>query len=332
MNGLLNVAREEFFDHITSKKFLIILGLFLIISMMAMSEGIEKYNDRLENYNERLTHVKESGMPSARFMPEKPSILPVFRAMSSQLPLLGAILALSLGFDLITRERESGSLKSLLAHPIFRDGIINGKALGGIAALALAIFIALLISFAMLLIFSIVPTADELGRILLFGAIAVLFLLSFFSIALMASTVSENSGKSFLYAFLIFLILSIFMPVFGGMVTDRVIGEPPGFNSGHLASESVQLGAEERRDYDQARSAYWEKRHAVDDVINLVTPVNSYNKIISEVLPYASSSGTTSLSLKEGLGKIWANILALLIFPTVFFAIAYVKFMREDVR
>jgi ABC-type Na+ efflux pump permease subunit len=66
---------------------------------------------------------------------EKPSILFIFQRMRWQMPLLGAILAIAMGFDLITREKESHSLKSLLSHPVFRDEIINGKALGGILVL-----------------------------------------------------------------------------------------------------------------------------------------------------------------------------------------------------
>ncbi|HJH26020.1 MAG TPA: ABC transporter permease, partial [Methanophagales archaeon] len=36
--------------------------------------------------------------------------------------------------------------------------------------------------------------------------------------------------------------------------------------------------------------------------------------------------------LQEVLGRVWKNILALISFSVVFFAIAYVKFMRMDIR
>lgn len=37
-------------------------------------------------------------------------------------------------------------------------------------------------------------------------------------------------------------------------------------------------------------------------------------------------------SLREALEIVWKNILALIVFPLVFFALAYVKFMRLDIR
>jgi len=39
VKGLFNVARKEFIDHLTSRKFIIILALFLIISAVAMYQA-----------------------------------------------------------------------------------------------------------------------------------------------------------------------------------------------------------------------------------------------------------------------------------------------------
>jgi ABC-2 type transport system permease protein len=128
---------------------------------------------------------------------------------------------------LITREKERGSLKSLLSHPVYRDEIINGKAIGGILALVFAVGIAFIILFAMLLLFSIVPDLAEFWRIVLFGAVTVLCLLTYFSIALMSSTVSKDSGRSLMYAFVILLILSFGVPMLGEMVVKSVVGERP---------------------------------------------------------------------------------------------------------
>jgi len=57
--GLFNVARKEFIGHLTSKKFIVILGLFLIISALAMHQGINYYNQQLESYKEQISQIKE---------------------------------------------------------------------------------------------------------------------------------------------------------------------------------------------------------------------------------------------------------------------------------
>ncbi len=357
--GLFNVARKEFIDHLTSRKFLIILALFLVISAISMHQGIDNYNDRLERYKEQISQITGEEGIEPGYMPEKPSILLIFQMMSFQMSLLGAILAIVMGFDLITREKESRSLKSLLSHPIFRDEIINGKALGGILALVFAIGIALIISFAMLLLFSIVPDLNELWRIALFGVISVLCLLTYFSIALMTSTVSENSGMSIIYALIIFLTISLFLPMVGGMVAEIVVGEPPESPTYRIppppptpnANENEQgevikpvkieipMDEEEWQRYEEESRAYWEKRSAIDGAIFTLVPTTNYLAVSSAVLSKNGGGlmffGPGYRSETEGqdmLERIWKNILALIIFPLVFFAIAYIKFMRMDIR
>jgi ABC-2 type transport system permease protein len=224
--GLFNVARKEFIDHITSRKFIIILALFLIISAYSMHDGMDYYNNRLESYKEQISQIEEEEGP-VKWMPEKPSILIIFQRMRWQMPFLGAILAIAMGFDLISREKESRSLKSLLSHLVYRDEIINGKAVGGILALVFAVGIAFLILFAMLLLFNIVPDMDEFWRITLFGAVTVLCLLTYFSIALMASTVSKDSGRALMYALIITLVISLGVPLVSGIISESVVEEPP---------------------------------------------------------------------------------------------------------
>jgi len=358
--GLFNIARKEFIDHLTSRIFIIILALFLIISAIAVHQGIGDYNKNLEDYKEQISHIREEVGPEGpvKWMPEKPSILLIFRRMSWQITMLGGILAIAMGFDLISKEKESRSLKSLLSHPIFRDEIINGKALGGILALVFAIGIALIISFAMLLIFSIVPDLNEFTRITLFGVVSVLFLLSYFSIALMTSTVSRDSGSSLIYALIILFALSFFIPTFENAVVESVVGEPPEFPGGrHAIYESASAGEnesteipvketieEEWKRYEEESRAYWEKRGAIHDAISVVMPNYNFQAVTEAILnPHfeglrygvfygPSHTAGEEKSLREALEIVWKNILALIIFPLVFFAIAYVKFMRMDIR
>ncbi|MGB2842954.1 MAG: ABC transporter permease subunit [Halobacteriota archaeon] len=349
--GLFNVARKELIDHLTSRKFIIILVLFLIISAVAMHQGVGEYNEALEHYKERISQIGEEEGPGPQVMPEKPSILLVFQIIYEIMPLLGAVLAIAMGFDLITREKESRSLKSLLSHPVYRDEIINGKALGGILALVFAIGIAFIILFAMLLIFSIVPDMNEFVRIMLFGAVTVLCLLTYFSIALMASSVSENSGKSFIYALIIFFAITLFVPMVGDMVAESMAGErpeppdvpqyeseipPPSSANENEPGEPmfvplkrVPVNEEEWQRYEEELGAYWGKRRAIRDAYQVIQPDRNFNKFSRAVVnPYAY--GETSI--QESLEKVWKNFLALIIFPVVFFAIAYVKFMRLDIR
>ena len=373
LDRLLNVARKEFSDHITSRRFVIILALFLVISAIGMHTGIGSYNDRLESYNQQLQYMEESDVqikvvgPYAGWMPEKPSIMLIFNAMMAYMTTLGAVLAIAIGFDLVSKEKETRSLKSLLSHPVYRDEIINGKALGGIAALGFAMALALAISLAMLLLFSIVPTLEEFVAILLFGVISLGFLLAYFAIALTMSTVSRESGNALIYTLVIFFAVSTLLPVLGAMAGEALAGEMPeppqtapmptpmgrtvtGTASGGsfttTSSQSVVHRVNEGPDpewqqYEEDMKAYIEKRLLINDVTNLLSPQMNYYKAAMAVTnprmaamvssPYGPTPEETP-GLAEALSQVWMNIAALIVFPSVFFAAAYVGFMRMDIR
>ena len=346
--GLFNVARKEFIDHLTSRRFIIILALFLIISAIAMHQGVGDYNKRLEDYKEYMPQTGAIIEGSQVMPPGKPSIMLIFQRMSYLMAIFGAVLGITMGFDLITREKEGRTLKSLLSHPVYRDEIINGKAVGGILALVFAEGFAFLTLFAMLLILSIVPNMEEFWRVVLVGAVTVLLILAYFSIALMASTVSKDSERALMFALIITFVLSLGVQLVGEVISESVVEDPPeppeylyryeiipGANeneSGEAVEPVIKwipINEEEQQRYEEEIRAYWKKRGAIEDAINIFTPLFNYGEVLSVVLPGYSSALTASEDILE---KIWKNIIALLIFPIVFFAIAYIKFMRMDIR
>ena len=354
---VLNVARKELPDHITSRRFITILALFLVISAVSIHEGIEVYNAQLDTYNEQLQQMTtEIEGPYPGWMPEKPSIMLVFLFMMSYMSALGSILALAIGFDLVSKEKESRSLKSLLSHPVYRDEIINGKVLGGVGALGFAMALALAVSLAMLLVFSVVPTLDEFAAILIFGAASLGFLLAYFAVAITMSTVAKESGSALIYTLVIFAVVSTLLPILGTMAADVFSGDPPeppdmvapmptpaqSSGGGYVtASDDPRETDPAWRDYEEARKAYTEKRRFISDVSSILSPQMNYMVVSMAVTNPGSSTMYTAYGalqvepgggLADALGQVWMNIAALIVFPAVFFGATYVKFMRMDIR
>jgi len=364
LDRLLNVARKEFADQITSRRFIIILALFLAISAIGIHIGIENYNTLLDSYNQQLQYMQDSEAPYASWMPEKPSIMLVFSAMMSYMVSLGSVLAIATGFDLVSREKETRSLKTLLSHPVYRDEIINGKALGGIAALGFAMVLALAISFAMLLIFSIVPTVEESLAILVFGAVSLLFLLGYFAVALTMSTVAPESGSALIYTLVIFVLVSSLIPILGMAIGNVFVGDPPqppqstpmvvrsdgggGYFTSTSSQSVVHVGADDPawQQYEEDRKRYVERQALVYDISYILSPQMNYAVVSMAVTnpriaaaisspytyDYTQASTAETPGLADALAQVWKNLAALIVFPSVFFAAAYVKFMRMDIR
>lgn len=160
--GLLTVARKELTDHLTSRTFLVFALLLVAVCILPFQQGLTGY---------RATQAAYAAGPVVtpwgveEFGSSLPNAADVYACLPGELSTVGAILAIAMGFDLVSRERQTGSLKLLLVRPIFRDEIITGKALGGLFALGTLVAAGLAVSLAVLLIEGIVPGPDDqIGR------------------------------------------------------------------------------------------------------------------------------------------------------------------------
>lgn len=334
---ILIIARKEFADTLRGRRFLLVLGMFLIIAFIGALQGIQSYHTALDSYSKMLTFGTTGVSP---FWLVKPTVLDVFMHMGQTVSLLGAVLGIAVGFDLFSREKEDHSLKVLLSHPVYRDEVITGKALGGVTTLALATVLAMGITLSLLLISSHVPLPGECGMIVVFGVATLLYLAGCFAIALAMSVVADRSGEALMYAFIVFFLLSLVLPAAGVAAADAVVGEGP---------EEPTIADDSDMEKWYAYQEEWRRqqgmRDAVVQTVHLFSPEINYNEITRAVTQpnkylimhsppddpdyYRPDSEP---DYTEVLGHLWKNIVALLLVPAAFFGLAYVAFLRMDIR
>jgi len=342
-NRTLLVAGKEFADHLASRRFTLVLLLFLILCSVSLYEGVENYSEKLAAYSGDTASVpKFEGYPG--WMPEKPSLLVVFLNLASMVRDYGPLLAIATGFDLITRERWSGSLKTLLSRPVFRDEVITGKAIGGFAALTLAMSIAVLIALTLLLLSAIVPSPAELGAILVFWLVSLVYLFTFFSVALLASSVAADSGSALVWSLVAIFVFSSVVPMAGGILTSVVAGTPP---------DEVDLMGdphpteEEWLQYQEEQRSFIEHQNRIGMIVHLLSPQRNYLELSVAITaprfsmwidpdPFALRTPNPEEDplpdLPGLIALIWQPIVAMLALPAVFFGVAYTRFMRMDLR
>lgn len=342
-NRTLLVAGKEFADHLASRRFTLVLLLFLVLCSVSLYEGVENYSEKLAAYSDDTASVpKFLGYPD--WMPEKPSLLVVFLNLASMVEDYGPLLAIATGFDLITRERWSGSLKTLLSRPVFRDEVITGKAIGGFAALTLAMSIAVLIALALLLLSAIVPSPAELGAILVFWLVSLVYLFTFFSVALLASSVAADSGSALVWSLVAIFVFSSVVPMAGGILTNVVAGTPP--DEVDLMSDPHPT-EEEWLQYREEERSFLEHQNRIGMIVHLTSPQRNYLELSMAITaprfsmwidpdPFALRTPNPEEDplpdLPGLIALIWQPIVAMLALPAVFFGAAYTRFMRMDLR
>ncbi|MDD3857708.1 MAG: ABC transporter permease subunit, partial [Methanoculleus sp.] len=272
---VLTVAQKEFTDQITGWRFLVILALFLAIALVGTYSGAGSYERDLDRYSQQLAAMDDQHDEPAGMMPAKPSVEGVYASMFRTLVSYGGLLAIAIGFSLVSGEKESRSLKSLLSHPVYRDEIVNGKALGGVALLALVVGSVLLISTALLLVFSIVPSRGDLWMILTYAGVTLLFLVTFFSIALALSTLCRESGSALLLSVVVFILLVFLVPYVTTHIGTALMTEEP-----DPAAYGGEISSEE---YQTAVAAYYGQFDLIQSIGNLASPQMAINALIQGI-------------------------------------------------
>ena len=335
LNRLVTISQKEFSDHITSKRFLLILLITCLVLGVAAANGVNHYNDAIEMY--------KNGCEGYLFFP---SVLLAFSRITNMIGLggLGAVIGIAIGFDLVSGEKEGNSLKTILSQPLYRDELINGKAVGGIISLALITLAGFLTILAVFLIIGIVPSIDEFFLIGIIWLITLLYMISAFSLALMSSVLAKTSSGSLVITLIILFTMMYIIPLAGGELGTQILlgPEPSDDEYGSGFRSQVDYFESTQYEYDQRKSAIYDfvGMFSIQWVYNDITsPITMPSKYVINQIEFEKfspdpdvSEGIEKPSLWGILGDKWLNIIVFIMWPVLFFGIAYVRFMRADLR
>jgi len=319
------IAIKEAQDHLTSFRFIGLLFLLLTICGIFFLKETGTYLEGIRSCS--------SGTSSIYNLPYTVNIFGGIMSAIGGRSIFGPIIAVALGFDLITKERESGSIKAILSVPVYRDEVINGKALGGIIVLAITTTIVFVLAFAVLLVHSIVPGVTELSYIFMFWLFTVLFLSGIFIMSLMISTFSKTSGMSLVFSLLALLFFMSVVYTAGSYTAGIIMGPDP-------STEYQYIDSLDSNELYQMSVDYNKNKDELMQFVKYISINTNYHKLCM-VLTWPQYSRDYSGSLEfdrtlppvgEALASMWGYVLFLIAYPAVFFGIAYVRFMRTDLR
>src|SRR4051794_36336036 len=161
------VARKEFTDHIHSVRFVILVVLMALAGLASVHSA----SGPIRSAAAATTDVPSIFLYLFTLAPDR---VPAFHEF---LGILGPLLGIAFGFDAVNGERAQRTLPRLVAQPIHRDEVINGKFVAGLGAiaLALAVVMAVVVGYGMLRL-GIGPTTADFVRMLAFFVVAVVYI------------------------------------------------------------------------------------------------------------------------------------------------------------
>lgn len=110
---------------------------------------------------------------------------------------IGTLLAILMAHDLITREKEQGTLRLMLSNSVSRDAVMLSKWIGNFLTVWIAFTLFFLISALLLMVLpSEFSLSGQWGRLLLIYGVSILLLALFFSFGLMFSALCHHSRNA----------------------------------------------------------------------------------------------------------------------------------------
>ncbi|MEM4187780.1 MAG: ABC transporter permease subunit [Candidatus Hadarchaeum sp.] len=288
MAGTREIFIKELADNLGSKRFWLLffiiyaLGIFMTYGAV-QNLGLQRTLGK--NVFLQLFVIGAQGLPSFLWVV-------IYIA-----PLLGFIFT----FDTINREISSGTLGNVLSQPVHRDSLINAKFLSGVATIAITLVGVIFIEIGFAIrAWSTLPTLEEIGRILVFLLISVVYLSIWVALGLLFSVIFRREGTSALASVAIWLFFSFFMYMIASPLNNLTLLY---FSPNYIFLEAAYV--------------------ILSPTVRILGPV-SIEKLYGMV--------ANPLPLGQSLLLVWSHITTLVAVTFIIFAVSYVKFMRQEIR
>ncbi len=318
MQGLYAVFKKELCDHFSSYRFVILFALIAMVSFISSYMAAVHMRENLE----ALSNVK---FPFLLLFSSAGALFSMVQFVAFFGPLIGLVL----GFDSINRERAHGTLIKLISQPIYRDAVINGKFLAGVATISIMLLsILLVISGFGLAVVGVVPGVEEIWRLIIYLVISIFYISFWLGLSILFSILFRGIATSALASVALWIFLSFFVS---------------------LGAEVVANAAAPVKGQSETRPETILKNIRIKEVISLFSPMVLYSDATGTIIdPMRKTTRSfvlmgpmeemlagrfqNPLSLGQSLIVVFPHLTALIAVSLICFAISYTVFMIQEIR
>ncbi|MGD9945384.1 MAG: ABC transporter permease [Burkholderiaceae bacterium] len=310
--GLGAVALKELSDHLSSARMRVLEWLVVLTAAAALYGALQQIRET----------TAQDPFVFLRLFTSAQGPMPSF---ASILGFLIPLVAIGLGFDAINGEYSRRTMSRILSQPIYRDALLLGKFLAGLATLAIGLVcLWLLVIGSGLLLLGVPPSGEEVLRSLLFLLIALAYAGVWLALAMLFSIVFRSAATSALISLGLWLFLTLLWPMLAGAAAQVLAPPDPVLSLlGQPTLETLQ--------WQQVLERISPQRLFGEAVVAVLSPMTrTLGPVFMQQLEGAVMG--TPLALAQSLIIAWPQIVALIAGVILLFVAGYVVFQRQEVR
>ena len=310
--GLGTVFVKELSDHLSSTRMRVFEVLVLLTGIAAVYTAIQ----------ELRTVTAQDPFLFLRLFTHARDPMPSFVAL---LGFLIPVLAIGLGFDSVNSEFTRRTMSRILAQPIYRDALLFGKFLGGLATIAIGLVALWLLVIGLgLLLLGVPPSGEEVARGLAFLVIAIAYAGAWLAVAILFSVIFRSPATAALCALGLWMLFSVLWPILAPFMAQ--IAAPPdpamlmlGFPN--IEAMQIEHSLSRLSPNTLFGEATMAVMHPSTRALGLVFPSQMRGAVMGSPLP-----------LDQSLLLAWPQITSLIALTLLLFAVTYIVFQRQEIR
>jgi ABC-2 type transport system permease protein len=313
------IASKEITDALRNRIFIMALAMLLGLTLIAITLGSLTVHNRVSEYEQSAQVLRDIGRTE---IPPMPSLNPIAisKTFVNYLAMVGALLAMILGYMAIDKERKGGTLPLILSRPVYRDQLLAGKLLGNAMLLAaLLLAVGVVTTLAIGLVGGVWLTLDQIIRLGLTMVMSWLYMLIFFLLALLMALLLPNGHQALLVTIIVWLIFAFIFPQVGD--TMDLDNQLPG---GFFAALGIR--ADQKDEEEALQNFRWYEN--VREGVEQLSPTKHYERIsfalLGVNLQFVNTAWTDVISLKL------VDVVGLVVPVIVLLAASYAVFLRQE--
>ncbi len=304
LHGLGVVTLKELSDHLTSARMRVLEWLVVLTALAAVYAAIQTIRDVSAQdpflFLRLFTTAKEP--------------LPSFVAF---LGFLVPLMAIGLGFDAVNGEHNRRTLSRILSQPIYRDALLFGKFIAGLAVISISLIALWLLVIGLgLLLLGVPPGGEEMARAFVFLLVTIAYAGVWLALAMLFSVTFRSAATAALVTLGLWLFLTVIWPALAPAIAQAFVSPD------HQALLVI-----------------------TGQMLARLSPSTLYGETVLAILhPSTRTLGPVYLSqlqgavigaplpLSQSILVAWPQIVGMIAASILLFVGAYVAFQRQEVR
>ena len=215
-NPLFTIATKDIRDATRDRFLAITTGFLVLAALTALIAGAIALSTDVATYDAAKSTLLALGKSADAIKPPEFYPMRLMRGAIEQIEIVGAAIAILIGFRAASAERGRQTLALILTRPVRRWQFTGGKIVAGIGLLAFGLAVVMGVCAMLLHLMSgIGLTGNDLGRMALVWAISVLYMASFFLASFLLTLHLSRPSTALLIAFSLWLVIVLIAPQIG---------------------------------------------------------------------------------------------------------------------